>query len=107
IIYLLNRHYAPYYKWMRRGIEDLPILSDLTKLLDEIALMGCQRKAWEGKRYNPYEINSDDPVVEAFEKIANSILQEMNRQGITAGTNPFLDIYSKEIFADLAGRIKQ
>ncbi|MDD2735411.1 MAG: DUF4037 domain-containing protein [Desulfuromonadaceae bacterium] len=26
LIYLLNRRYAPYYKWMMRGVEDLPLL---------------------------------------------------------------------------------
>lgn len=106
IIYLLNRRYAPYYKWMRRGIEDLTILKESKELLDEIAVLGCRKQAWEDRRYNPYEINRDDPVVVAFEKLANCILQELNRQGIVKGDNPFLDIYSKEIFADLARKVK-
>ncbi len=106
IIYLLNRRYAPYYKWMRRGIEDLKVLNEVKNIIDEIAVLNCQRDAWADKRYNPYEINSDDLIVLAFEKIAVCILQEMNRQNIVQGDNPFLDIYSKEIFADIARRMQ-
>lgn len=106
MIYLLNRQYAPYYKWMRRGMEDLTILKESKELLDEIAVLGCQKQAWEGRRYNPYEINHDDAVVVIFEKLAVCILQELNRQEIVKGDNPFLDIYSKEIFADLARNMK-
>lgn len=102
IVYLLNRRYAPYYKWMRRGLNDLPILPELGRILDAMAQVGCQAGAWEGVNYSPYEINMADPFVKAFEVMAGQILSEMNRQKIVEGDNPFLDIYSKRLMAESA-----
>lgn len=99
IVYLLNRKYAPYYKWMRRGMQQLEILSELGQILDAMARVGCQAEAWEGVVYSPYEINMSDPFVKAFEIMAGMILSEMNRQGIVEGENPFLDIYSKQLMS--------
>lgn len=104
IVYLLNKIYAPYYKWMRKGIEKLSVLTPVADILEEIALHSCQKEAWEGKFYDPYKLNTDDKVIVSFEKIASLILEELNRQNIVSGTNPFLDIYSKEIFASLASQ---
>lgn len=101
LVYLLNRRYAPYYKWLRRGMDRLSLLSDLGQLLDAMAQVGCQADAWQGKQYHPYEINTDDPLVRAFEVIAGQILKELNRQGIVNGDNPFLDIYSKQLLSEL------
>lgn len=100
LVYLLNRKYAPYYKWMRKGMDTLPVLPELGAILDAMAQVGCQSGAWEGKKYNPYEVNMADPLVKAFEMIASMILAEMNRQGIVEGDNPFLDIYSKQLLAE-------
>jgi hypothetical protein len=33
IIYLLNRRYRPFYKWMHRGLKDLPVLGEECYLL--------------------------------------------------------------------------
>lgn len=105
LIYLLNRRYAPYYKWMRRGISQLPILSDLGQLFDAMAQVGCQSEAWEGREYNPFEVNLSDPVVRAFEVIAGQLLAEMVRQGLVQGDNPFLDIYSRQLMSELGSTL--
>lgn len=101
LVYLLNRRYAPYYKWLRRGMDELPRLSDLGQLLDAMSQVGCQADAWRGKQYNPYELNTEDPLLRAFEVIAGQLLSELNRQGIVKGDNPFLDIYSKQLLSEL------
>lgn len=101
IVYLLNKKYAPYYKWMRRGMDTLDILPELGQILDAMARVGCQAEAWQGVVYSPYQVNMADPLVKAFEIMAGMILSEMNRQGIAEGDNPFLDIYSKMLMADI------
>lgn len=99
IVYNLNRCYAPYYKWMRKGLDTLPVIREAGQLIDGIVAAGCQKEKWQGKVYNPYEVFYEDPVVALFEKLAALILEEMNRQEITNGTDPYLDLYSKELFA--------
>ena len=101
IVYLLNKKYAPYYKWMRRGMDALEILPELGQILDAMARVGCQAEAWEGVAYSPYALNMSDPLVKAFEIMAGMILSEMNRQGIVQGDDPFLDIYSKRLMGEV------
>ncbi len=36
-VYLLNQRYAPYYKWMHRGLGDLPVLSRVAPKLTRLA----------------------------------------------------------------------
>lgn len=103
ICYLLGKRYAPYYKWMRKGMEELDVLGEVGGLLDEIAVTPCQKQAWEGRPHNPYTVNEEDLTVAAFEKIAVLIAAELQRQGITDDGNPFLDVHSKKLFAAIYG----
>ncbi len=104
IVYLLNRTYAPYYKWMRRGMKDLKVLSDIGDMLDEISITELQNCAWENYMYNSAVINKNDKKVVILEKIAEKILKELCNQNIISGTNTFLDFYCHEI-AEKGGRL--
>lgn len=104
IVYLLNRTYAPYYKWMRRGMKDLKVLSDIGDMLDEISITELQNCAWEHYMYNSAVINKNDKKVVILEKIAEKILKELCNQNIISGTNTFLDFYCHEI-AEKGGRL--
>lgn len=96
IVYILNRSYAPYYKWMRRGMDGLRILSGIAPILDEISVTENQMQAWEGASYNPYEVNRRDRISASFEAVAVLILSELNRQKIINGNDTFLDVYCEE-----------
>ena len=97
IVYMLNKVYAPYYKWKRKGMEKLPILSGIGSELDRIALLECQGEAWEGVKYQADTLNTKDACVVAFENIARQILDELNRQGLTNGRDTFLELYCDEV----------
>lgn len=106
IAYLLNRTYAPYYKWMRRGMEQLCVLKGLLPLLDELAVARCQKDAWEAEdsegvssRYSPYEVNHDDQAVCLFEQMAVLILEELKIQGIVSGNETFMDVHCQTLIA--------
>ena len=49
IIYLLNQKYAPYYKWMRKGMQSLSLIDSVAPILDRIAVIPNQAAAWEGR----------------------------------------------------------
>lgn len=97
IVYLLNRMYAPYYKWKRKGMERLEILAEIKVLLDDISNMDNQKSAWDDITYSSYTVNVFDQKVKCIEKIAGLILEELRRQKIVDGKNEFLDIYCGEI----------
>lgn len=92
LAYLLDRSYAPYYKWLRKGMSRLNVLREIVPILDNISVMGSQEDAWHNI-YNPYEINREDRIVVMFEDVAAWLLDELNRQGIVRGSDTFLDVY--------------
>ncbi len=97
IIYLLNKTYAPYYKWMWKGLEGLEVLKEVRPILEDISLVRSQLSAWEEGFYNPYQPNMSDKRVVAFEAVATLILGELNEQKIVRGHDTFLDVYCREI----------
>ena len=103
VVYLLNKKYAPYYKWMRKGMDDLEILQDVSCILDNISILDNQDLAWEKESYHSSKINKYDKKVAAFESIAELILKELNRQHIINGKEVFLDIYCQDIVSQIKG----
>ncbi|MBR1816167.1 MAG: DUF4125 family protein [Lachnospiraceae bacterium] len=99
IIYLLNARFAPYYKWLRRGLDDVQILNKAVKLLDEISELPIQKEAWTGTNYSPYMINVADSVATKFEEIAGMILDELSTRDIVVKKDTFLDAYAGKIAA--------
>lgn len=96
-VYLLNRTYAPYYKWQRKGMDSLSVLKEIIPLLDKIALTEGQENAWEAAKYSSYAVNEADLIASAFEEVAGCILKELNKQDIVRGTDTFLDVYFEEL----------
>ena len=66
MIYLLNRRYAPFYKWMHRGMRDLPVLGETSELF---AALAGPAKAGEKQR--------------TVEEICAAAAKELKRQGLT------------------------
>lgn len=68
MVYLLNKKYTPYYKWMYRGLQELPILGK------EISLL--LRKIVEDKTISYIKI------LEIVEDIAVLLVDELKNQGL-------------------------
>ena len=99
MIYLLNRRYAPYYKWMFRGLGDAPVLGEALPLLQRLSELGDQRGAWEEPRpegWNPY-VNRLDRKVNLIEKVCGLVAAELKRQGLTGRDDDFLENHTWEI----------
>ncbi|WP_215696025.1 DUF4037 domain-containing protein [Clostridium sp. MCC353] len=74
MIYLLNRRYAPFYKWMHRGLKDLDVLGDTWELFGKLA---DARTAEEDKQ-------------QLIELICEKIVIELKKQNLTELEDPFL-----------------
>ncbi len=94
ILYLLNKTYAPYYKWRRKGLEGFANTAGCRIILDRLALLPDQSDAWKDG-YNSYEVNRKDGVAAGIEELAGEILRLMKERGLAAGDDTFLDVYVK------------
>ena len=99
IAYMLARKYTPYYKWMRKGIDQAGIMPGLTALLEKLVALPDQSAVWEGYQYSSTAINENDAVIATVEEIAGLLLEELNKQGIVNGTERFLESYVQDIAA--------
>lgn len=93
MVYLLNKRYTPFYKWMHRGMRELPLLSEIGDILNLLALMEGQSAAWEGLGENDYlyTLNGNDKCVLIMEAVCNLVLQELAAQGLTGEEDNFLE----------------
>ncbi len=97
LVYLLNRKYAPYYKWKKKGVKELEKLSGIGELLEELALLSLQDNAWNEYSYSPQVLNVNDRCVVIFEEMAKLFVKELNKQGLIIGEDTFLEVYINQI----------
>ena len=92
IVYLLNRQYAPYDKWMHRGMKELPIGSEIGDMLDLLYTIPDPAAAWEDVAADDYiySLNTNDGRILIIEAICNIIVQELNDMGLSDRQDNFL-----------------
>lgn len=73
LVYLLNRRYAPFDKWLHRGMKDLDTCSEIG---DMISLF--------------YQVEKPEDKTLIIEAICNIIVQELNAQGLSNLEDNFL-----------------
>ena len=79
--YLLNRRYQPFYKWLHRGMRDLPLLGEtIAALLTKLVTGGAHLDEQEA-----YEHRS-----QIIEEICLLLIAELCRQQLTDSTSSFL-----------------
>ena len=91
MVYLLNHTYAPFYKWMHRGMEKLPILNEVRNIL--MALVELP--------------NGDERIPDMIELIVAMIIAEMKKQGLTSGEDNYLDHHTDNILHSIEQREEQ
>jgi len=97
IVYLLNRTYAPYYKWKRKGMETFLISKEILPLLEQVVSLPVQKDAWRGVRYQATTVNMKDGCVKLFEQIAEILLRALKEEKLVVGQDVFLEQYVGQI----------
>lgn len=80
MLYLLNRTYAPYYKWLYRGARELKILPRACGLFGRLT-----------------EAGDGEEKAELIERICLLVGGELRRQGLSEETDPFLEAHCGQI----------
>ena len=99
MVYLLNRTYMPYYKWMFRGMKSFTVLPQVSSLIAELTLTGDTSSAWaepHGENWNPY-VNMADKKVVLIEKICGDVISELKKQGLTNIDDDFLEAHAWQV----------
>jgi len=78
LIFLLNRRYMPFYKWMHRGLIDLPILGSAVYSIYEFLVISDIRIAGSDEIYNKIEM------------ISKLIIEEIKKLGLSRLDSDFL-----------------
>ncbi len=89
MIYLLNGAHCPYYKWMLRGMEDLPVLGEFRFALDHL-LTG------------PNDAEGQQLKKDLVEDICAGVIKELQKRDLTSGNWDYLEPHAFSI----AERIK-
>ncbi len=85
LVYLLNHRYAPYYKWLRRGLAGQPRLGDFMVAMVEALVVADTPTAKHG-------------VVEA---ICQAIIGELRAEGLSAASSTFLVDHGPAVHAGI------
>lgn len=85
MVYLLNRTYAPFYKWMHRGLGKLPVLRDIREILNALVDFPA----------------GDERIPQTIEMIVALIIAEMKKQGLTSGEDNYLDHHTDNILKSI------
>lgn len=78
-VYLLNRRYMPFYKWMHRGLSALPLLGG--EMFDALAALADA----QGDRAAVYRKKTD-----VVESISAMLISTLGRQGLSDAASDFL-----------------
>lgn len=85
LVYLLNRTYAPFYKWMHRGLRELAVGGEIG---DMAALL--------------WQTDSEADRILIIEAVCNVLVQIMQEQGLSTGKDNFLQSHVGEVLKGIA-----
>lgn len=78
MVFLLNNRYTPYYKWMLRGMGELPILGELRPSMERL-------------------LAEKEDCGRQIEEICGAVVRELRRQGLTQGDWEYLEPHALSV----------
>lgn len=91
MVYLLNRTYAPFYKWMHKGMGRLTVLKEIQEILNALVELPT----------------GDERIPQTIEVIVALIIAEMKKQGLTSGEDNYLDHHTDNILRSIPEKEKK
>ncbi len=92
MLYLLNRRYRPFYKWISRDMKTLSVLPDVGEMIQKL-IHHPDPEVWD----NPEPINYNDPNIILIETICQAFADELVRLNLSTHHDPFLQTHCAEL----------
>lgn len=105
MVHLLNRRYTPYYKWMHKSLKELPVLSQVYELLDQLTMPFDSRSAWQNAQESDFLygwINTKDTRAVLIETICQLVIRELNAQGLSDSHDLYLEGHALSVMEKIA-----
>jgi hypothetical protein len=87
-VYLLNRSYMPFYKWMFRGMDKLDHLKEIKPMLERLAAM-------------PDTPQNTAAKTDVMEAVCITVRDELKRQGLISGNDAFLNNHCRDLMSNI------
>ncbi len=99
--YLLNRRYAPYDKWMHKGMSSLSTCSEIGDMLNLLYTID-PTEAWENAAPGDYvyNLNTNDGRILVIEAVCSIIVQELNTMGLSERQDNFLQNHLQAVLGE-------
>lgn len=81
MVHLLNHKFCPFYKWMFRGMRELPVLGGLAVKLEQLLVMENSKENFPIKR-------------NLVEQISQSVIDELKKRELAEGDGDYLEAYA-------------
>ena len=88
LVFLLNRRYTPYYKWMNRALLGLPLLGE----------------AIHGKLHELFQTIDTPTKLDIVEDICGLIVDVLQAEGLTDSTSTFLLDHGPDVQSRISDR---
>lgn len=100
LVFLLNRKYAPYYKWQHKAMANLETLPEIGDILTAICDMPSQREAWKDYHYNGAS-NPNDMIAMSIEIVAKLIVHKLKEMKLSSSDAVYLEAQAKEVLKSM------
>lgn len=92
MIFLLNRRYAPFYKWTHRALRELPLLPETAGLLHGLAVSRVDESNWRfaAPQEMARAINRRDSNVRIIEELCGLVKTRLCTGGLSDAVGDFL-----------------
>lgn len=98
LVYLLNKKYAPFTKWLHKGMENLASCSEIADMISLFYQIREPEAAWENLTMQEAAyLNANDGRVLIIEAICNIIVQELQAQGLSSSDDNFLQSHLRSV----------
>ena len=102
MLYLLNRTYAPFYKWQYRGLKSMSKLKKVRTLIEKLIAIPVsltENKCVDSEPDITQNHEKDDMQEDLLiiEEIASLIVEEFKKQGLSGGSDTYLASHTTQI----------
>ena len=96
LVYLLNRKYCPFYKWMHRGLKDMTLLSEIGDMLMLLTDVSDSKQKWQSG-----EPQTDGRLL-IIEAVCQVTAQELRAQGLTNTEDTYMETHANELMRSIS-----